>query len=108
MTSAPELVAAVSADLTPTDVTPRALSLVWSSDESVVDATLRIWSDANGTTELTAGLSVVSIGPAVDNGLARVDVRIREPGPDNRAARARRYPRPERLGQNDAAEDDQS
>lgn len=66
---------AAVADLTPTDVTPRALSLAWHSDEAIDAATVRVYADANGTSELTGTLTIAPLTAGHANGIARVDVR---------------------------------
>ena len=72
----PASLAAVS-DIEPADVTTRAFSIVWASDEPVTGATVRVFAEADGTTELTGGLSVVLLSPAaaLTNGVVKVDVR---------------------------------
>jgi hypothetical protein len=59
-------------DVLPTDVTPRAFSVAWVSDQPVTSAGLRVFADAGGTTEITGSLAV---SPAVfANGVVKVDV----------------------------------
>ena len=59
-------------DLTPADVTTRAFSMVWVSDQPVVAASVRVFADSGGVTELTGTLG---IAPAVvANGIVRIDV----------------------------------
>ena len=65
-------------DIQPTDVTTRAASVVWVSDEPVLGAAVRVFSDANGTTEITTGLTLTVVSerfpPAHDNGIVKVDI----------------------------------
>lgn len=65
-------------DVTVTDVTTRAFSTVWLSDEAIVDATVHIFSDAEGLDEITSTLNVdlvsVDFPLALTNGIAKVDV----------------------------------
>ena len=72
------LPAAVS-DITPTDVTTRAFSVVWASDEPVTTATLRVFADSAGLTELTGSVSLTLASQAVAEshtlGVVKVDVR---------------------------------
>ena len=64
-------VVAAVIDVTATDVTTRRASMVWASDEPATDATVRVFADAAGTTELTGTLSVIlaSQTPALDRGI---------------------------------------
>ena len=61
-----------------TDVTTRAFAVVWVSDEAVNDASAKVFSDANGTTEITGSLAqtLVSQGfpPALANGVCKAQV----------------------------------
>jgi len=65
--------------LTPSDVTPKAFSLVWVSDEPVTAASVRVFAEPAGTTDLTATLTQELVSadhpPALDLGLVKVDVR---------------------------------
>lgn len=69
-------VSAAVFDVTTTDVTPRAFSVVWVSDEPIADATIKVYADADGLTELTGGLSVTlsSFSASLALGIAKVDV----------------------------------
>jgi hypothetical protein len=77
------LPAAVS-DITPTDVTTRAFAVVWVSDEAVTTATLRVFADSAGVTELTGGLnlSLASQSIAQTHALGIVKVEVDGLGPD--------------------------
>ena len=77
------LLVAVSAkadvfDVTIANVTTRAFSLVWVSDEPVDDATVRVFDDVTGTVELTGGLVVTLVSeafpPALQLGIVEVQV----------------------------------
>ena len=48
-------------DVTIADVTTRAFSVVWVSDEAVDTATVRVFSDANGDTEITSTVQVTLV-----------------------------------------------
>lgn len=65
-------------DITVADVTTRSLSVVWVSDEPITTATIRIYSDINGVSELTPGLNVTTDSLVVANahvqGIAKVTV----------------------------------
>lgn len=65
-------------DIQPTDVTTRAASVVWVSDEPVLSANVRVFSDINGTTEITSSLTLAVVSaqfpPAHDNGIVKVDI----------------------------------
>jgi len=63
-------------DVMPTDVTTRAFSVVWAADEPIASATVRVFSDAAGTTEITDALTVTLVAPqaALDLGLGKIDV----------------------------------
>lgn len=64
------------ADLTPTDVTPKAFSWVWSSDEAVTSASLGVFDDADGTIDRTGDFTQVLVSPpALALGLVKVDVQ---------------------------------
>jgi len=64
--------------LTPSDVTPKAFSLVWVADEPVTAATVRAFAEPEGTTDLTDTLTQELVSsehpPALDLGLVKVDV----------------------------------
>jgi hypothetical protein len=68
-------VAAVS-DPVPSDVTPRAFALVWVADGSVLGADATIYSDVDGTTELTdlppRRLVSADFPPALDLGIVKL------------------------------------
>lgn len=61
-----------------TDVTTRAFSVAWVSDEAVDDATVRVYADADGLDELTADLTTsvpsANVVFAHDQGIVKVDV----------------------------------
>ncbi len=65
-------------DVTIANVTTRAFSLVWVSDEPVDDATVGVFRDPDGQDEITADLSVTLVSrafpPALDQGIVMVDV----------------------------------
>ena len=63
-------------DVTPVDVTTRAFSVVWASDDPLTSIGLRIFADAAGTTELTGSLALVpsSSVASMAAGIAKVDV----------------------------------
>lgn len=65
-------------DLTPTDVTPRAFSVVWVSDVAPTATSVRVFLAADGTSEVTGSLA---IAPAVvANGIVKIDVGGALPG----------------------------
>jgi len=70
--------AAAVTDVAITDVTTRACAVAWVSDAPVNDATVRVFADPAGTTELTGGLTVTlasaSIPTAHGLGLVKVEV----------------------------------
>lgn len=70
-------------DVLVTDVTPRAFSVVWVSDEPVLDARVRIFSDPDGTAEITGSLTGELVSAAVQGadalGLVKVDVTGAQP-----------------------------
>ncbi|NOQ15294.1 MAG: hypothetical protein GQ583_12560 [Methyloprofundus sp.] len=70
-----QLQAAVS-DVTVTDVTTRAFSVVWVSDETITSADVHIYSDASRETEVSGMLNINLVSPAVAlaNGIAKIDV----------------------------------
>lgn len=77
--------AAAVTDAQVTDVSPRGFSVIWVSDEPLVDATVKVFEDAQGTLEITSGLSVVLLADsftpgAIQEGLVKVDVRGLDPG----------------------------
>ena len=63
-------------DITPADVTPRSFSVIWISDGTLIDATVKVFADAAGTTELTGGLgvSLASGSASLGLGIVKVDV----------------------------------
>ena len=65
-------------DLVITDVTTRAFSVVWVSDEPVGNATITVFSDENGFNDITNTLNinlVSTIFPsALSNGIVKIDV----------------------------------
>jgi len=63
-------------DVTASDVTTRAFSVVWVLDELVNDATVRVFAEPAGTTELTGGLTItLEASPAaLALGVVKVDV----------------------------------
>jgi hypothetical protein len=65
-------------DTTITDVTPRAFSVVWVSDEPVSLSGIRVFEDAQGTTEITDDLTIELVStafpPAHDLGIVKVSV----------------------------------
>lgn len=66
-------------DTAVTDVTPSAFAVVWVSNEPVTAATLRVFSDAQGSNEVTGTLSVELTSAAVptahDLGIVKVNVK---------------------------------
>ena len=71
-------VSAEISDLQFTDVTTRAFSVIWASDEAVVDASVRVFDDAPGSSEII-GVFDISLDserypPAFDNGVVRITV----------------------------------
>ncbi|MGE3541849.1 MAG: hypothetical protein AB7N91_31055 [Candidatus Tectimicrobiota bacterium] len=69
---------AAVADVTVADVTTRAFSVVWVSDEAVQTATVRVFSDAQGQTEITTNVHVTLVSslfpPALTQGVVKVSV----------------------------------
>ena len=67
---------AAVADVTVSDVTTRAFSVVWVSDEEITSATIRVYEDENGDIPVTDGIVVKLVSPpeALSNGIAKVDV----------------------------------
>lgn len=65
------------------DVTTRAFSVIWLSDERVSDATVRVYTDEGGTNEITSQLVVTLISedypPALNQGVVKVDIVGLEP-----------------------------
>ena len=63
-------------ETTPTDVTTRAFSVVWVSDEPVTSATIKVYSDINGLVDITSTLSITtnssSFPPAHAQGIVKV------------------------------------
>lgn len=74
----PARASATVTDITVSDVTTRAFALVWISDQVVLDASVRVFAEPAGTTDLTAGLSQTLISgsfpPALDQGIVKVSV----------------------------------
>ena len=70
--------AATVSDIAFTDVTTRAFSVVWASDESVTTGTVRVYADQAGLTELTVGLGLTLVSGSVSQahglGLVKLDV----------------------------------
>ena len=58
------------------DVTARSFSVVWASDEAVTAADIRVFSDALGTIDITAGLSVDVVSTAFPGALTRGIVKV--------------------------------
>jgi hypothetical protein len=67
-------------DTTISDVTTRAFSVVWASDEPVTSATVWVYDDANGSSDITGGLTTTLQSDGLTNGLVKVDVRAIPPG----------------------------
>jgi hypothetical protein len=65
-------------DISIADVTTRSFSVVWVSDEPVLSATLRVFADADGITDLTPSLTIDTVSaalpPAHDRGIVKVSV----------------------------------
>jgi hypothetical protein len=65
-------------DIQPADVTTRAASVVWVSDEPVLDASVRVFTDIDGVIDITDGLTLnvvsASFPPAHDNGIVKVEI----------------------------------
>jgi len=63
-------------DLTVTDVTTRSFSLVWVSDEPILDATVNIYCCANTSTDITSSFGISSISAESTNshdlGIAKI------------------------------------
>ena len=78
--------AASVSDVTVADVTTRAFSVVWVSSEPVTSATVRVFSDAGGTQEITSTLAVslvsASFPPALTQGIVKVAVAGLSPNTD--------------------------
>jgi hypothetical protein len=78
--------AASVSDVTVADVTTRAFSAVWASSEPVTTATVRVFSDAGGTHEITSTLSLTlvstSFPPALTQGIVKVGVVGLSPNTD--------------------------
>ena len=72
------LIWAEVSDVTITDVTTRAFSVVWLSDEPVTDATVRVFSDQEGLDDITDTLTVSLISanfpPSHNQGIVKVDL----------------------------------
>ncbi|MGR9108132.1 MAG: hypothetical protein ACU843_14495 [Gammaproteobacteria bacterium] len=80
-----QLVAAI-ADLTVTDVTTRAFSVVWVADEEVTDAKVRVFDDNTGQNEITASLSITVVSASQPQahlfGVVKVDGKGLSPDTD--------------------------
>jgi len=65
-------------DTVVSDVTTRAFSVVWVSDEPVADAKVKVFSDKDGLIEVTSNLSITLVSsafpPALEQGIVKVDV----------------------------------
>ncbi len=65
-------------DLAVVDVTPKAVGVVWASDEAITSATVRVFNDAAGTDEITNSLVISTASAAIadshTNGIARVQI----------------------------------
>lgn len=65
-------------DVTIADVTPRAFSVVWSSDVAVTTASIQVYADAAGAIDLTSNMSMTVRSAAVpgahSRGIVKVDV----------------------------------
>jgi hypothetical protein len=65
-------------DVQPADVTTRAFSVVWASDEPVQSAFVRVYADADGVSEITEDLDIDGVSAGVteahDQGLVKLDV----------------------------------
>lgn len=74
----PDLAEADVSDITIADVTTRSFSVVWVSDEPVISASVRVFADVDGTTELTSTLTIDTVSavlpPAHDQGIVKVVV----------------------------------
>lgn len=70
-------------DVTVADVTTRAFSVIWISDEPVLDAGLKVYLDENGLDEISANVDLTLVSsqypPALDLGLIKIDVVGLEP-----------------------------
>ena len=63
-------------NITPTDVTTRALSVVWVSDEAVTSATIRIYSDIDGVVDLTSAFTITADSALVPNAHTQGIVKV--------------------------------
>ncbi len=63
-------------DITISDVTTRAFSVIWVSDEPVNNASIRIYIDSEGTDNITSSvaISTVSSSNALALGIVKIDV----------------------------------
>jgi len=63
-------------DVTAADVTTRALSAVWVSNEPISSATIRVFTDQDGLTDITSSITIVTdselVNPAHAQGIAKV------------------------------------
>jgi hypothetical protein len=70
-------------DVTISDVTPRAFSVIWVSDVPVGAATVRVFTSPDGVDEITAGLDITTVSDAYpvahERGIVKVDVVGLEP-----------------------------
>ena len=63
-------------DVTVADVTTRAFAVVWVSSEAVTSATVRVFSDASGTNEITSTLALALVSAAFPPALAQGVVKV--------------------------------
>jgi hypothetical protein len=63
-------------DVTVADVTTRSFSVVWASSEPVTAASVRVFSDAAGSAELTPGLGIALVSSAFPPALALGVVKV--------------------------------
>lgn len=68
--------AAAVTDATIANVSTRGIAVVWASDEPVISATARVYTDVNGTSQVAASVTVESdaIGGAHANGIVKVNL----------------------------------
>lgn len=59
------------------DVTPRAFSVVWVSSEAVDSAKLHVYADSQGQYEITNNLTISTVSPldALQRGIVKIDVK---------------------------------
>ena len=77
--SCSHLFASVS-DIAVTDVTTRALSVVWVSDEPVTSATIRIYLDVDGVVDITPSLNIIVDSNLVTNAHTQGIVKVTATG----------------------------